>query len=205
MTGQLSILRVTKDDYGNYTCHATNTAGEDQAKVLINVLIRPRIFELWNITRPEHEEAELICRATGRPPPEITFRFEFYKHVMHFFAMNYLKLTNAFFYFRRWGTTEEFQPGPQPQNGDIYLEQSGDEYMGESKGVLRFSKLRRFDDGLYECIARNKGDSAYKVGHIAVEYAPTFEHMESLPPIYTWNEQRANLSCLAEGKAIRIA
>lgn len=71
--------------------------------------------------------------------------------------------------------------------------------MGESKGVLRFTKLRRSDDGLYECIARNKGDSAYKVGHIAVEYAPTFEHMQALPPVYTWNEQRANLSCLAEG------
>lgn len=77
LTGQLSILRVTKDDYGNYSCYAKNTAGEDQAKVLINVLMRPRIFELWNITRPEHEEAELICRATGRPPPEITFRLVF--------------------------------------------------------------------------------------------------------------------------------
>lgn len=75
MNGQLSILKVSKDDYGNYTCRATNSAGEDEAKTLINVLIRPKIFELWNITRPEHEEAELICRATGRPPPEITFRY----------------------------------------------------------------------------------------------------------------------------------
>lgn len=66
LNGQLSILRVTKDDYGNYTCRAKNTAGEDEAKVLINVLIRPRIYELWNITRPEHEEAELICKATGQ-------------------------------------------------------------------------------------------------------------------------------------------
>ena len=66
---------MTKDDYGNYTCRAKNSAGEDEAKTLINVLIRPRIYELWNITRPEHEEAELICKATGRPPPEITFRF----------------------------------------------------------------------------------------------------------------------------------
>lgn len=98
--------------------------------------------------------------------------------------------------FRRWGSKDEFQPGPQ---GDIYLEQSGDEYMGESKGVLRFTKLTRSDDGLYECIARNKGDSAYKVGHIAVEYAPTFDLIKSLPPIYTWNELKANLSCLAEG------
>lgn len=40
----------------------------------VEVLIRPEIFELCNITRPESEEAELICRANGRPPPEITFR-----------------------------------------------------------------------------------------------------------------------------------
>ncbi|XP_031621318.1 fasciclin-2 isoform X3 [Contarinia nasturtii] len=174
LTGQLNILRVTKDDYGNYTCHAKNSAGEDKAKALINVLIRPRIYELWNITRPENEEAEIICKATGRPPPEITFR--------------------------RWGSTDEFSPGQQQSPLDyISLEQRGDDYKGESTGVLRFDKLRRSDDGLYECIARNKGDSAYKNGHITVEYAPTFEHMSALPPVYTWNEQRANLSCLAQG------
>lgn len=102
--------------------------------------------------------------------------------------------------YRRWGTTDEFIPGAQygPQSY-IYLEQRGDEYKGESTGVLRFEKLRRSDDGLYECIARNKGDSAYKVGHITTEYAPSFEHMLALPPVYTWNEQRANLSCLAQG------
>lgn len=100
----------------------------------------------------------------------------------------------------RWGTTDEFIPGAQygPQSY-IYLEQRGDIYKGESTAVLRFEKLKRSDDGLYECIARNKGDSAYKVGHITTEYAPSFEHMLALPPIYTWNEQRANLSCLAQG------
>lgn len=83
------------------------------------------------------------------------------------------------------------------------MEQRGDEYKGESTGTLRFERLRRSDDGLYECVARNKGDSAYKVGHITVEYAPSFEHMKALPPIYTWNEQKANLSCLAQGKQIQ--
>lgn len=138
------------------------------------MLIRPRIYELWNITRAEHTEAEIVCKATGRPPPEITFR--------------------------RWGSTDEFVTGA---NGGaqryIYLEQSDDRDKGESTGVLRFEKLQRSDDGLYECIARNKGDTAYKVGHITVEYAPSFEHMQALPPVYTWNEQRANLSCLAQG------
>lgn len=70
----MSILKVTKDDYGRYTCHAKNSAGDDKAETLINVLIRPRIYELLNVTRPEHSEAEIICKATGRPPPEITFR-----------------------------------------------------------------------------------------------------------------------------------
>ncbi|XP_031633951.1 fasciclin-2-like [Contarinia nasturtii] len=176
LTGQLNILRLTKDDYGNYTCHAKNSAGEDKAKALINVLIRPRIYELFNITRPENEEAEIICKATGRPPPEITFR--------------------------RLGSSYEFIPGIQESllgYTSIFLEQSGDEYKGESTGVLRFETLHRSDDGLYECIARNRVDSAYKNGHITVEYAPTFEHMSDLPPVYTWNEQRANLSCLAQG------
>lgn len=75
LTGQLNILRVTKDDYGNYTCKATNAAGEDTERVLLNVIIRPRIYELLNVTQPVKEEAELLCKASGRPPPEITFRF----------------------------------------------------------------------------------------------------------------------------------
>lgn len=89
-----------------------------------------------------------------------------------------------------------------PQSGAqsyIYLEQQQNAFKGETTGVLRFERLQRSDDGLYECIARNKGDSAYKNGHITVEYAPSFEHMQTLPPVYTWNEQRANLSCLAQG------
>lgn len=103
--------------------------------------------------------------------------------------------------FRRWGTQEEFTPGSQiGALSYIYLEQRGDEYKGESTGVLRFEKLQRSDDGLYECIARNKGDQAYKNGHITVEYAPNFDHMLNLPPIYTWEEKKANLSCLAQGK-----
>lgn len=99
---------------------------------------------------------------------------------------------------RRWGSADEFPLGKQPGR-DIYLEYSSDKYMGESRAVLRITKLRRSDDGLYECIARNTGEPVHRVGHVAVEYAPTFNHMKSLP-IYTWNEQTANLSCWAEGK-----
>lgn len=77
LTGQLSITSVREKDYGNYTCRASNQAGEAEARVLINVLMRPKIYELLNVTRPENKEAELICKANGRPPPAITFRYAF--------------------------------------------------------------------------------------------------------------------------------
>lgn len=73
------------------------------------------------------------------------------------------------------------------------------EDRGESSGTLRITKIIRPDDGLYECVARNRGDSGFKVGHITVEYPPTFDSMKKLPPVYSWEERRANLSCLAEG------
>lgn len=110
----------------------------------------------------------------------------------HFYEMN-----------RRFGSQEEFVSGPQPlDDGRVVLEQNNYEKDGEfhSIGTLRFYKATRFDDGLYECVARNKGNSAYKVGHIAVEYPPNFDHLIDIPPVYTWNQQTANLSCLAQGK-----
>lgn len=73
-TGQMSITRVTQEDYGTYTCIAKNAAGHDEAKTLLNVLIRPRIYGLINVTLAENREGALVCEATGRPAPEITFR-----------------------------------------------------------------------------------------------------------------------------------
>lgn len=171
----MSITRVTHEDYGTYTCIAKNDAGQDQATTLINVLIRPRIYELINITISENEEGALICKATGRPAPEITFR--------------------------RWGTQEEFVQGVQPDDDRIILEQTANNERGEATGTLRIYKMLKSDDGLYECVARNRGESAYKVGHITVRYKPSFEHMKNLPPVFSWEERKANLSCLAQGKS----
>lgn len=74
-TGQLNIARVHKDDYGTYTCLAKNTAGHDETKTLLDVLVRPRIYELLNVTVTEDREGAITCKATGRPAPEITFRY----------------------------------------------------------------------------------------------------------------------------------
>lgn len=173
ITGQMSISRVAEEDYGTYTCVAKNSAGVAEQNTKLDVLVVPKIYEMINITNAIDTEATFVCKATGRPPPEITFR--------------------------KWGTTEEFVPGYQVNDDRVVLEQSSNEDRGESIGTLAISKIIRSDDGLYECLARNKGDTAYKVGHITVEYPPSFEHMKGLPPIYSWEERRANLSCLAMG------
>lgn len=174
VTGQLNILRVEKEDYGNYTCRATNKAGYDEASTLLNVLLRPRIYEFLNVTVPQNDTAVITCKATGRPPPKITFR--------------------------RWGSTEEYALSYQKDDERVELIQTGDFDRGESSGTLTIQKLLRSDDGLYECVARNEGDSAFKVGHITVEYPPNFDRMKNLPPVFSWEERIANVSCLAEGK-----
>lgn len=90
-------------------------------------------------------------------------------------------------------------PGQQPNDDRLVLEQYFNDELGESSGTLRINSAVRSDDGLYECVARNKGDTAVKVGHVAVEFAPNFDHMKGLPPVYSWEDRRANLSCFAQG------
>lgn len=73
-SGLLTIDRVEAGDYGKYICSAVNQAGQNETEIEVEVLVRPRIFELYNVTAPERQEATLECRATGRPAPRITFR-----------------------------------------------------------------------------------------------------------------------------------
>lgn len=172
--GQMSITRVEEYDRGLYTCVAKNSAGIVDQKMTLNVVAKPKIYELKNITLPINDQAILICKAKGRPPPLITFR--------------------------RWGQTDEFRMNQQENDDRISLEYEVDEEMGESTGTLVISRTLRADDGLYQCIARNKApEAAFEVGHIAVEYPPNFDHMRDLPPVFSWEERQANLSCMAFG------
>lgn len=172
--GQMSISRVEEFDRGVYTCVAKNSAGYVEKRMHLNVVVKPKIYEMKNLTIPiSGEVSNFTCKAKGRPSPLITFR--------------------------RWGTTEEFRVGQQENDDRIILEQNIDEELGESSATLLISRVLRHDDGLYQCIARNKGDAAFEVGHITVEYPPNFDHMKELPPVYTWEERPANLSCMAMG------
>lgn len=90
--------------------------------------------------------------------------------------------------------------GSQSDDEDIILEQRFDHERGEATGTLRFNKLKRTDDGLYQCLASNKAHTDYRTGHITVQFAPNFDKIKNLPPVYTWEERRANLSCVAQSK-----
>lgn len=171
--GQMSVTRIEENDRGVYTCVARNSAGFTEKRMNLNVVVKPKIYEMKNITIPISSEAIFTCKAKGRPAPLITFR--------------------------HWGSKEEFRVGQQEDDDRVILEQNIDEEMGESTGTLLISRTLRNDDGLYQCVARNKGDAAFEVGHITIEYPPNFDHMKELPPVYSWEERPANLSCMAMG------
>ncbi|CAG9819922.1 unnamed protein product, partial [Phaedon cochleariae] len=171
-TGDLIMNRVEFNDDGVYKCIAENTVDRVETTVKINVLVKPKIYELINITAPIRGQAEIVCKAYGRPPPRIVFR----------------KLSRH----------EPFRVGQQLDDRRITLEQQFFQEKGESYGTLIISNLSRTDDGLYECIADNTAETAYKNGHIAIEFPPTFERTKDLPPVWSWDNKPGNLSCLPE-------
>nr|UXP87132.1 fasciclin 2 isoform H [Manduca sexta] len=172
ISGLLTFDRVEAGDYGKYICSAVNKAGQNETEIEVEVLVKPRIFELKNTTAPQTQEGRLECKATGRPAPRISFR----------------KLSNS----------DRFLNGPN-DGGRITIEtssrQTGDQM--ESTGVITISTLNRTDDGLYECVAENDGGEARRNGHLTVEFKPSFEHMPTVP-IWAMNNQPVNLSCIAE-------
>ncbi|RVE45195.1 hypothetical protein evm_010167 [Chilo suppressalis] len=171
-TGLLTFDRVEAGDYGKYICSAVNKAGQNETEIEVEVLVPPRIFELFNTTAPERGEGRLECKATGRPAPRISFR----------------KLSNS----------DRFLVGSN-DNNRITVEtserQTGDQM--QSSAVITITNLNRTDDGLYECFAENDGGEARKNGHLTVQFRPSFAHMPKAPT-WSWNGQPVNISCIAE-------
>ncbi|XP_045525645.1 fasciclin-2 isoform X1 [Pieris brassicae] len=170
--GLLTFDRVEAGDYGKYICSAVNQAGHNETEIEVEVLVPPKIFELYNTTAAEKTEGRLECKASGRPAPRISFR----------------KLSSS----------ERLLNGPN-DDGRIIIEtsnrQTGDQM--QSSAVITITSLNRTDDGLYECVAENEGGEARKNGHLTVQFKPTFDHMTNVP-IWSWNSQPVNISCIAE-------
>ncbi|XP_076126836.1 hemicentin-1 [Alosa pseudoharengus] len=74
----LQLPRARKEDAGQYVCTATNSAGQDQKSILLNVFVLPSL-----VPRPEYESevmtpqvgstVSLSCEAQGTPEPEVTW------------------------------------------------------------------------------------------------------------------------------------
>ncbi|XP_073909095.1 hemicentin-2 isoform X2 [Castor canadensis] len=71
----LKIPVVQERDTGVYTCRAVNELGEASAEIQLEVGHAPRLTELpQDVTVELGKKAFLACRATGRPPPTVTWR-----------------------------------------------------------------------------------------------------------------------------------
>ncbi|XP_069001931.1 neural cell adhesion molecule 1a isoform X7 [Embiotoca jacksoni] len=73
---ELVIKDVKKVDEGDYTCIASNKAGEKSEEVSLNVFVQPKITYLNNQTASEFDEqVTLTCEASGDPTPTISWSF----------------------------------------------------------------------------------------------------------------------------------
>ncbi|XP_066902573.1 fasciclin-2 isoform X2 [Halyomorpha halys] len=170
ITGQLSILKVSREDNGDFKCIANNGAGMVEQNVHLTVIVKPQIVELNNMSLSTGKEAVIECRATGNPPPVISFR----------------KLSSP----------KKMINGLQPDDERISV-QLQEREKGQKAGVLTISSLERPDDGLYACIASNKGGEDIKNAHLTVEFAPSFE-VTPMKEAWSWDRRPVNLTCIAE-------
>jgi len=150
---------------------AMNAAGNAYLNIMLNVIVKPKIMEFLNKTVVEGKGVAIKCKAFGRPPPEVTFR----------------KLT----------VDKPYVMGTQPQDDRIDVTNHVDDVSGETVGTLSLNNALTDNDGLYECVAKNKGGIAYKNGHLTVEFPPSFRNMPN-KTVWSWEQRPVNLTCIAE-------
>uniref|UniRef100_A0A2K6FSN4 Hemicentin 2 n=1 Tax=Propithecus coquereli TaxID=379532 RepID=A0A2K6FSN4_PROCO len=74
-SGTLRIPAAQERDAGVYTCRAVNELGDASAEIQLAVGHAPQLTELpRDVTVELGRSALLACRATGRPPPMVTWR-----------------------------------------------------------------------------------------------------------------------------------
>ncbi|XP_071742789.1 fasciclin-2 isoform X4 [Lepeophtheirus salmonis] len=177
-TGHLIAYQLHRRDAGEYRCIAENSAGRIESSNFLNVIIKPKVQELYNKTFVASDpEGKIVCKASGDPMPDI--------------------------FWRKWSSNEPFIPGGQPNDDRIlvhnFIERAPDYTEGEQKwrvSELTISNVARKDDGLYECQARNEGGQYFRSGHIQVEFSPTFEE-QPMDKQWSWDQNPINLTCIA--------
>lgn len=169
--GTLQIDGVKREDAGEYTCTATNTAGHVQQTSTLNVVSKPVIDKLENVTTQVTASTELVCIASGEPCPDILFHKD--------------------------SRLVPFEVGPDQLDPRYFVDVRKDPSTGITVGTLKITDAHRYDDGLYNCIAYNKRIKTELLGHITVEYPPTFQNTPA-NEVWSWDGRPVNVTCLAE-------
>nr|XP_055052248.1 neural cell adhesion molecule 1b isoform X6 [Misgurnus anguillicaudatus] len=166
---EMTVLDVTKLDEGDYTCIATNKAGESEQELSLKVFVQPKITFLESQTTTEMDEkVTLTCEATGDPTPTITWSFG---------PRLFTEGEQA-----SW-TRPEKHKGP---DGDVLVRSDA------RVSSLTLKYVQYTDAGEYLCTARNAiGETAQPV-NLEVLYAPKIQGSVT---VYTWEGNPANISC----------
>ncbi|XP_043189147.1 fasciclin-2-like isoform X3 [Amphibalanus amphitrite] len=167
--GTLNFDPARRDMGGEYRCMAENALGKVETTVNVVIIVKPEIIRYENITVNEGETARLECKVAGSPLPEVKFR--------------------------KLGRDDRFEEGTAPDDDRIQLSQRVED--GYRIGTLTITDLKRADDGLYECIAINKGGELLKNGHITTQFKPDFDK-SPMHEIFSWHNNPVNLTCVAE-------
>ncbi|CAK9816691.1 Fas2 [Anthophora plagiata] len=170
-TGLLTITNVNSNDAGEYQCTAMNAADTVTTRVMVNVIVKPKITEFLNSTVVQDKEATLVCKAFGRPPPQVTFKKQI--------------------------AEKPYVKGAQLDDDRIILINNANDMTNETIATLTIHESLRSDDGLYECIAENSGGEARRNGHLTVEFPPSFASMPNIT-FWSWEQRPVNISCIAE-------
>jgi len=74
-TGHLIAYQLKRQDEGRYTCIAENAAGRIESETELDVVIRPKVQELFNKTFVTGQPTgTIVCKASGDPLPKIIWR-----------------------------------------------------------------------------------------------------------------------------------
>ncbi|KAA0702748.1 Neural cell adhesion molecule 1 [Triplophysa tibetana] len=67
---ELNISGVTRSDFGEYICTATNKIGDNSATFILDVSVRPTVvLDPSRLTIIQGESGSVLCKATGHPTP----------------------------------------------------------------------------------------------------------------------------------------